>query len=90
MPSKDGTSNKEGGEESFFMLQDIQQQFELVNMVFNEIWDRMDRQNAVIVSWREVHPKESLMLEGKKGVHMQIILMTTTRMSSKMKMIKFH
>jgi hypothetical protein len=38
-PSRDGTSNKEGGEELFFMLQAIQQQFEHMNVVFNEIRD---------------------------------------------------
>jgi len=35
-------------------------------------------------------PKESLMLEGKKGVLMWMILMTTMRMSSKVKRIKLH
>jgi hypothetical protein len=77
MSSKDGTSNKEGGEESFFMLQAIQQQFECMNVVFNEIRDRMDRQDTVIATWCEGHPQrvpnarrqERLMLEGKKGVH---------------------
>jgi hypothetical protein len=77
MSSKDGTSNKEGGEESFFMLQAIQQQFECMNVIFNEIRDWMDRQDIVIVTWCEGHPQrvpnarrqERLMLEGKKGVH---------------------
>jgi hypothetical protein len=49
MFSRDGTSNK-GGEESFFMLQAIQQQFECMNVVFNEIRDRMDRQDAIIAT----------------------------------------
>ena len=57
MSSRDGTSNKEGGEESFFMLQAIQQQFECMNMVFNEIRDRMDKQDAVIATWHEGHPQ---------------------------------
>ena len=35
-------------------------------------------------------PEEPLMLEGKEGVHTLMILMTTMRMSLKMKMIKFH
>jgi hypothetical protein len=56
MSSKDGTSNKER-EESFFMLQAIQQQFERMNVVFNEIWVWMDRQDAVIATWREGHPQ---------------------------------
>jgi hypothetical protein len=56
MFSRDGTSNK-GGEESFFMLQAIQQQFECMNVVFNEIRDRMDRQDAIIATWHEGHPQ---------------------------------
>jgi hypothetical protein len=59
MSSRDGTSNKEGGEESFFMLQAIQQQFERMNVVFNEIRDRMDKQDAVIATWREGHPQRA-------------------------------
>jgi hypothetical protein len=39
------------------MLQTIQQQFERKNVVFNEIWDRMDRQDVVIANWREGHPQ---------------------------------
>ena len=35
-------------------------------------------------------PKESLMLEGKKGVCVWMILMTTTRMTLKMRRIKLH
>ena len=42
MFSRGDRSNK-GGEESSFMLQAMQQQFECMNVVFNEIWDRMDR-----------------------------------------------
>jgi hypothetical protein len=57
MSSRDGTSNKEGGEESFFMLQAIQQQFERMNVVFNEIRDRVYKQGAVIATWHEGHPQ---------------------------------
>ena len=39
------------------MLQAMQQQFERMNVVFNEIQDRMDRQDAVIATWREGHPQ---------------------------------
>ena len=44
MSSKGETSNKEGGEESSLMLQAMQQQFERMNMVFNDIRDWIDRQ----------------------------------------------
>ena len=57
MSSRDDTSNKEGGEESFFMLQAMQQQFERMNVVFNETRDRMDRQDAIIATWHEGHPQ---------------------------------
>jgi hypothetical protein len=57
MSSKHDTSNKEGGEDSFFMLQAIQQQFKRMNVVFSEIQDQMDRQDAVIATWREGHPQ---------------------------------
>ena len=49
MSSRGETSNREGGEESSLMLQAMQQQFERMNVVFNDIRDRMDRQDAVIV-----------------------------------------
>ena len=40
------------------MLQAMQQQFERMNMVvFDEIWDQMDRQDAVIATWLEGHPQ---------------------------------
>ena len=35
------------------MLQAMQQQFECMNVVFNDIWDRMDRQDVVIASLLE-------------------------------------
>jgi hypothetical protein len=88
MSSKDGTSNKEGGEESFFMLQAIQQQFECMNVVFNEIRDRMDRQDTVIATWCEGHPQRVLNARRQERRANIDILMTTTMMSSKMKMIK--
>ena len=53
MSSRGETSNKEGGDESSLMLQAIQQQFERMNMVFNDIRDWMDRQDAAITFLRE-------------------------------------
>ena len=50
------------------MLQVMKQQFERMNVVFNESQDWMDRKDAVIATLHEEHPKESLMLEGKKGM----------------------
>ena len=72
------------------MLQAMQQQFERMNVVFNDIRDQMDRQDAVIASCMRSVPKEALMLKGKEGVRALMILMTTMRMSLKMKMIKLH
>ena len=54
--SSRGEASNRGGEESSIMLQAMQQQFECMNVVFNDIQDRMDRQNAVIASLREEHP----------------------------------
>ena len=31
-----------------------------MNMIFNDIWDQMDRQDAVITSLREEHPQRAL------------------------------
>ena len=56
MSSKDETSNREGREESSLMMQAMQQQFERMNVVFNDIQDRMNRQDAVIASLHEEHP----------------------------------
>ncbi|RVW21501.1 Transposon Ty3-I Gag-Pol polyprotein [Vitis vinifera] len=53
MSSRGETSNKKGGEESSLMLQAMQQQFKRMNVVFNDIQDRMDRQDAVIAYLRE-------------------------------------
>ena len=53
MSSRDETSNREGREESSLMLQAIKQQFERMNMVFNDIRDRMDRRDTVIASLHE-------------------------------------
>ena len=39
------------------MLQAMQQQFECMNVVFNETRDRMDRQDAVVATWQERHPE---------------------------------
>ena len=39
------------------MFQAMQQQFEHMNVVFNEIRDRMDRQDAVIATLREERPQ---------------------------------
>ena len=41
------------------MLQAMQQQFEHMNVVFNDIRDRMDRQDAVIASLHEEHPRRA-------------------------------
>ena len=43
----------------------------------------------LLLSARDVL-KEALMLEGKQGVRSWMILMATTRMSSKVKRIKLH
>ncbi|KAL6327536.1 hypothetical protein AAG906_021627 [Vitis piasezkii] len=59
MSSRGETSNKEGGEESSLMLQAMQQQFERMNVVFNDIRDRMDRQDIVIASLREEHTQRA-------------------------------
>ena len=39
------------------MLQAMQQQFECMNVVFNEIWDQMDRQDVVIATLHEERPQ---------------------------------
>ena len=41
------------------MLHSLQQQFESMNVVFNNIQDRMDRQGAVIASLREKRPRRA-------------------------------
>jgi hypothetical protein len=56
-----GTAHQTG-EELFFMLQAIQQQFELMKVVFNKIRDRMDRQ-------------QSLMLEGLRVSEIKYFVM---------------
>ena len=50
MSSTGETLNKEGGQELSFMLPAMQQQFECMNMVFNEIQDWMDVQETVIAT----------------------------------------
>ena len=57
MPSRDETLNREGWEESSLVLQAMQQQFERMNVVFNDIRDWMDRQDAVIATLCEEHPQ---------------------------------
>ena len=57
MSSRDEISNREGREESSLMLQAMQQQFELMNMLFNDIRDQMDRQYTIIASLHEKHPQ---------------------------------
>ena len=42
------------------MLQAMEQQFERMNVVFNDIRDRMDRQDTVIASLREERPRRAL------------------------------
>ena len=39
------------------MLRAMQQQFERMSVMFNEIQDRMDRQDDVIATWHERHPQ---------------------------------
>ena len=41
------------------MLQAMQQQFERMNVVFNDIQDQMDRQDAIIASLHEEHPQRA-------------------------------
>jgi hypothetical protein len=60
MSSRGETSNKEGQAESPLMLQAMQQQFERMNVMFNEIRDQMDRQDAVIPTWHEGRPQGGL------------------------------
>ena len=72
------------------MLQAMQQQFECMNVVFNDIQDRMDRQDAVIASLHEErHQKAPNARRQGRRAHL-MILMTTMRMSLKMKKIKLH
>ena len=42
------------------MLQAMQQQFKCMNVVFNEIQDRMDRQDVVITTLHEERPQRVL------------------------------
>ena len=89
MSSRGEASNKRG-EESSIMLQAMKQQFECMNVVFNNIRDRMDGQALLLLLCVRIVPKEPLMLEGKEGMCTWMILMTTMRMSLKMKRIKLH
>ena len=57
MSPRGEASNKEEGEKSSSMLQAMQQQFKCMNVVFNEIQDRMDRQDVVITTLHEERPQ---------------------------------
>ena len=59
MSSRDETLNREGREESSLVLQAMQQQFERMNVVFNDIRDWMDRQDAVIAFLREEYSRRA-------------------------------
>ena len=59
MSSRDETLNREGREESSLVLQAMQQQFECMNVVFNDIRDWMDWQDAVIASLREEYSRRA-------------------------------
>lgn len=48
MPHKSDSTPKEEADNSFFVLQAMQQQFELLNLVLREVKDRMDQQEVVI------------------------------------------
>uniref|UniRef100_A0A2N9I824 CCHC-type domain-containing protein n=1 Tax=Fagus sylvatica TaxID=28930 RepID=A0A2N9I824_FAGSY len=65
MSSKGDTSNKEGQAESPLVLRAMQQQFERMDVLFNEIQDRMDRQDVVIATWREGREKDQASLNGE-------------------------
>ena len=56
MSSRGEASNREGGEDSPLRWQAMQQQFECMNVVFNEIRDQMDRQDAVVATLHEERP----------------------------------
>jgi hypothetical protein len=64
------------------MLQAIQQQLERMNVVFNEIQDQMDRQDAVIATWHEGHPDENQQASLKDPLHVPV--RPSTRARSKM------
>ena len=66
----------------------------------DETSNREGREESSLIEWigktlllllcvRSI-PKEPLMLKGKEGMRALMILMTTMRMSLKMKMIKLH
>ena len=72
------------------MLQAMQQQFERVNVVFNEIRDQINRQDTIIATLREEHPQRiPNARRQERRAHVDILMMTA-RMSSKMKRIKLH
>ena len=51
------SQSNQGKEDSSFMLQAMQQQFDRMGVMFNEIRDRMDRQDAAIATLREGRPQ---------------------------------
>ena len=57
MSPRGEASNREEGEKSSSMLQAMQQQFKCMNVVFNEIQDRMDRQDVVITTLHKERPQ---------------------------------
>ena len=57
MSSRGETSNNEGQAESSLMLRAMQQQFERMDVMFNEIRDRMDRHDAVLAGWGKGRPQ---------------------------------
>ena len=57
MSSRGETSNKEGQAKSPLVLWAMQQQFDRMDVLFNVIRDRIDRQDAIIATWREGHPQ---------------------------------
>ena len=57
MSSRGIALDREGGEESYLTLQAMQQQFEHMNVVFNEIRDQIDRQDFVIATLHEERPQ---------------------------------
>ena len=57
MSYRDDTPHQEGTAGSSVMMHAMQQQFEHMNVMFNEIRDQMDRQDTVIATWQERHPQ---------------------------------
>ena len=60
MSSRGETSNKEGQAKSPLVLWAMQQQFDRMDVLFNVIRDRIDRQDAIIATWCEGRPQGGL------------------------------